>query len=64
MSLRFNVSFWCIVGVQMAVLLAMIGAKEVDLRTGTEVVLETVPVDARSLFLGEMGVCLRDGRTR
>ena len=68
MSLRFNVSFWCIVGVQMAVLLAMIGAKEVDLRTGTEVVLETVPVDPRSLFQGdyvilryEIGVSGRNG---
>ena len=53
MNLRFNVSFWLVVALQMVVLLAMIGAKEVDLRTGMEVTLETVPVDPRSLFQGD-----------
>lgn len=53
MSFKFNVGFWCIVGIQMVVLLAMIGAKEADLRTGTEVRLKTVPVDPRSLFQGD-----------
>ena len=53
MNLKFKVSFWFVVALQMVVLLAMIGAKEVDLRTGTEVTLETVPVDPRSLFQGD-----------
>ena len=53
MSLKFNVGFWCIVGVQIVVLLAMIGFKETALRTGTEVVLQTVPVDPRSIFQGD-----------
>ena len=53
MSLKFNVGFWCIVGIQMVVLLAMIGVKETTLRTGTEVVLQTVPVDPRSILQGD-----------
>jgi uncharacterized membrane-anchored protein len=53
MSLRFNLSFWCIVGFQMVVLLAIIGVKETTLQTGTEVVLQTVPVDPRSILQGD-----------
>ena len=56
MSLRFNLFFWGIVGAQLVVLLAMIGVKEATLQTGTEVVLQTVPVDPRSLFQGDYAI--------
>ncbi|HET7832722.1 MAG TPA: GDYXXLXY domain-containing protein [Gallionella sp.] len=39
--------------VQIAVLLGMIGMKQWTLDTGTPVVLETAPVDPRSLFSGD-----------
>lgn len=56
MSLKFNVAFWCIVGAQLLVLMAMIGVKEATLQTGTEVVLQTVPVDPRSLMQGDYAI--------
>ena len=56
MSLRFNLFFWGIVGAQIVVLLAMIGVKEATLQTGTEVVLQTVPVDPRSLLQGDYAI--------
>ncbi|MFQ5581395.1 MAG: GDYXXLXY domain-containing protein [Mariprofundaceae bacterium] len=42
-----------IVVVQTAVLIAMIGIKQWTLNMGTEVVLETTPIDPRSLFRGD-----------
>ncbi len=39
--------------IQIAVLLGMIGMKQWTLDTGTPVVLETAPVDPRSLFSGD-----------
>ena len=53
MSFRFTAAFWCIVAVQVVLLLAIIGVKEITLRTGVEVVLETVPVDPRSILQGD-----------
>ena len=46
MSQKFKVAFFAIVAAQMVLLLAMIGVKEYTLRTGTTVVLQTVPVRA------------------
>ena len=48
MSQKFKVAFFAIVAAQMVLLLAMIGVKEYTLRTGTTVVLQTVPVRAFS----------------
>jgi len=42
-----------VVLVQTAILCAMIGTKQWTLNTGTEVVLETEPIDPRSLFRGD-----------
>ena len=53
MSQRFKIAFFAIVAAQMVLLLAMIGVKEFTLRTGTTVVLQTVPVDPRSLLQGD-----------
>ena len=53
MSQRFKIAFFAIVAAQMVLLLAMIGVKEYTLRTGTTVVLQTVPVDPRSLLQGD-----------
>lgn len=53
MSRKFKVAFFAIVAAQMVLLLAMIGVKEYTLRTGTTVVLQTVPVDPRSMLQGD-----------
>lgn len=53
MSQKFKIAFFAIVAAQMVLLLAMIGVKEYTLRTGTTVVLQTVPVDPRSLLQGD-----------
>ncbi len=53
MSHKFKIAFFAIVAAQMVLLLAMIGVKEYTLRTGTTVVLQTVPVDPRSLLQGD-----------
>jgi len=42
-----------LVGVEFAALVAMIGDKQWTLNTGTPVVLQTEPVDPRSLFMGD-----------
>lgn len=42
-----------ILALQIAALLGMIGIKQWTLNTGTPVVLETMPVDPRSLFSGD-----------
>ena len=49
-------AFWLVVAGQLIALLAFIGVKEVALRTGTEVVLQTVPVDPRSLLQGDYAI--------
>ena len=48
-----RMAFWLVVAGQLVFLLAFIAYKEVDLRSGTEVVLQTVPVDPRSLLQGD-----------
>ena len=51
-----RVAFWAIVAAQAVFLLGFIGVREVALRTGTEVVLQTVPVDPRSLLQGDYAI--------
>ena len=51
-----NIAFWIVVAGQLVFLLGFIAYKEVDLRTGTEVVLQTVPVDPRSLLQGDYAI--------
>ena len=51
-----RIAFWAIVAAQLAVLIGFIGLREVALRTGTEVVLQTVPVDPRSLLQGDYAI--------
>ena len=51
-----RIAFWTVVAGQLVFLLAFIAWKEVDLRTGTEVVLQTVPVDPRSLLQGDYAI--------
>ena len=48
-----RIAFWAIVAAQLVFLVGFIGVREVALRTGTEVVLQTVPVDPRSLLQGD-----------
>lgn len=45
--------FIAVVGAQLLLLLGMIGFNENTLRTGTSVVLQTVPIDPRSLLQGD-----------
>lgn len=42
-----------LLGVEIAALTAMVADKQWTLATGTPIVLETVPVDPRSLFMGD-----------
>ncbi len=51
-----RIAFWIVVAGQLAFLLGFIAVKEVALRTGTEVVLQTVPVDPRSLLQGDYAI--------
>ena len=56
MTPRIRILFWVIVAAQIAFLVGFIAVREVDLRTGTEVVLQTVPVDPRSLLQGDYAI--------
>ncbi len=51
-----RIAFWVVVAGQLVFLLGFIAVKEVALRTGTEVVLQTVPVDPRSLLQGDYAI--------
>ena len=51
-----SIAFWIVVAGQLVFLLGFIAVKEVSLRTGTEVVLQTVPVDPRSLLQGDYAI--------
>mgnify|MGYP001307686700 CR=1 FL=1 len=53
MSLRLKLAFWATVAGQIILLLAFIVIKENTLRTGTSVLLQTVPIDPLSLLQGE-----------
>lgn len=56
MSLKFRLAFLAIALGQVFLLLGLIGDREYTLRKGTEVVLETLPVDPRSLFQGDFAI--------
>ena len=51
-----RIAFWAIVAAQLVFLIGFIGVREVALRIGTEVVLQTVPVDPRSLLQGDYAI--------
>ena len=51
-----RIAFWAIVAAQLLFLIGFIVVREVSLRTGTEVVLQTVPVDPRSLLQGDYAI--------
>ncbi len=51
-----RIAFWAIVAAQIVFLIGFIGVREAALRTGTEVVLQTVPVDPRSLLQGDYAI--------
>ncbi len=51
-----RIAFWIVVAGQLVFLLAFIAVKEVDLLTGRDVVLQTVPVDPRSLLQGDYAI--------
>ena len=53
MSSRLRLAFILVVSAQVVFLLAFIGVREYTLRRGTEVLLQTVPVDPRDLFRGD-----------
>ena len=56
MSPRFKLAFLAIVVAQVFLLLGLIGDREYTLRTGTDVLLTTVPVDPRSLLQGDFAI--------
>ena len=51
-----RIAFWIVVTAQLVFLIGFIVVKEADLRIGTEVVLQTVPVDPRSLLQGDYAI--------
>ena len=56
MSRRFKLAFLAIVVAQVFLLLGLIADREFTLQTGTEVVLETAPIDPRSLLQGDFAI--------
>lgn len=52
-SSKFKIAFVVIVAAQVLLLLGFIADREYTLRTGDEVVLDTVPIDPRSLLQGD-----------
>ena len=56
MSGLMKIAFWATVAGQIILLLAFIGVKENTLRTGTSVLLQTAPVDPRSLLQGDFAI--------
>ncbi len=51
-----RIAFWIVVAGQLVFLIGFIAVKETALRTGTEVVLQTVPIDPRSLLQGDYAI--------
>ena len=51
-----RIAFWAIVTAQIAFLIGFITVREVALSTGKEIVLQTVPVDPRSLLQGDYAI--------
>jgi uncharacterized membrane-anchored protein len=60
MNLPFKTKFFLIVGLQLMLLVGLIGSKQVTLLTGQRVLLKTVPVDPRDLFRGDYVVLSYD----
>lgn len=56
MSLPLKIAFWATVAGQIILLLSFIVIKEDTLRSGTSVLLETAPVDPRSILQGDFVV--------
>ena len=56
MSLPLKIAFWATVAGQIILLLAFIAVKEDVLRSGTTVLLQTVPIDPRSLLQGDFAI--------
>jgi uncharacterized membrane-anchored protein len=56
MSLPLKIAFWATVAGQIILLLAFIAFKEDTLRSGTSVLLETAPVDPRSILQGDFAI--------
>ena len=56
MSTKFKAAVFILVLAQLALLLALIGVKEYRLHTGTTVILQTIPVDPRSLMQGDYAI--------
>ncbi len=53
---KFRLAFGVVLAAQVILLLGLIGDKEYILRTGTDVVLQTIPVDPRSLLQGDIAI--------
>ena len=51
-----RIAFLSVVATQLVFLIGFIGVREAALHTGTEVVLQTVPVDPRSLLQGDYAI--------
>ncbi len=51
-----RIAFWVIVAAQLAFLIGFIAARDADLREGRTVLLQTVPVDPRSLLQGDYAI--------
>ena len=51
-----RIAFLTVVAAQLVFLIGFIGIRETDLFSGTEVVLQTVPVDPRSLLQGDYAI--------
>ena len=51
-----RIAFLTVVAAQLVFLIGFIGIREAALRDGTEVVLQTVPVDPRSLLQGDYAI--------
>ena len=56
MTARFSIAFWVIVAVQLVVLAGIVGFREQVRQTGERIVLQTVPVDPRSLLQGDYAI--------
>ena len=56
MSRTLKIAFWATVLGQIILLLAFIAVKENTLRTGTSVLLQTAPIDPRSVLQGDFAI--------
>ena len=56
MSRTLKIAFWATVAGQIILLLAFIAVKENTVRTGTSVLLQTVPIDPRSVLQGDFAI--------